>query len=483
MRNMRKYILGVLVGALCVAMQAVGGLTVYADVSTSAGVSKTKAADSVVAMNTESGTSEVAVNTESGTSEVAVNTESGTSEGVKSITSAAELMAIANEPEGSYRLDKDIDMAGIEWVPFAFGGTLDGNGHAILNLSFNAAGSEVETSYDGNYKEYDTYFAGMFSIVSKDASITNLKLINVRAALESDQPVFAGGLAGYLEGGTIEGCNVSGTLSLTTSAKTYGVGGIVGYGYGTISDTDAVMTLVTTDTDKTVRDEQFLGGAFATGYVDMKDCNITVHGYISEHGYVHSGGLTGMYMFYPKGQKHSGSITGCHVDGFITFFEDNTDRRAYCKAYWGELLSTTVSIKDCTDTFEAKEVRDYSRDLLPEMCEEPVYETVVTESTDSMYGYTTYTCNGCGYSYTDNYTLHASDLKALAEQQSKEELLSLDDGVTAASNKSSTDWTNSQSLSEGALICILAAAIVIITVFAVLCAARKRRRKRKRKVC
>lgn len=475
MRNMRKYILGalvgILVGALCVTVQAVGGLTVYADISTLVGVSKMKAADSVVA-----------VNAESGISEVAVNTESGASEGVKSITSAVELMAIANEPAGSYRLDKDIDMAGIEWVPFAFGGTLDGNGHAILNLSFNVAGSEVETSYDGNYKEYDTYFAGMFSIVSKDASITNLKLINVRATLESDQPVFVGGFAGYLEGGTIDGCNVSGTLSLTTSAKTYGVGGIVGYGYGTISDTDAVVTLITTDTDKTVRDEQFLGGAFATGYVDMKDCNITVHGYISEHGYVHSGGLTGMYMFYPKEQRHSGSITGCHVDGFITFFEDNTDRRAYCKAYWGELLSTTVSIRDCTDTFEAKEVRDYSRDLLPEMCEKPVYEAVVTESTDNLYGYTTYTCSSCGYSYTDNYTLHASDLKELAEQQSKEEeLLSLDDGAMAASNKSSADWTNRQSLSEGALICVLAAAIVIITAFAVLCAAKKRKRERRRK--
>ena len=54
---------------------------------------------------------------------------------VVSVTTKEGLAEIADNPAGSYRLDADIDMSGVNWVPFTFSGKLDGNGHASLNLS------------------------------------------------------------------------------------------------------------------------------------------------------------------------------------------------------------------------------------------------------------------------------------------------------------------------------------------------------------
>ena len=408
-----------------------------------------------------------------------------------SITSKEELAGIAANPSGNYRLDKDIDMTGVEWIPFKFSGNLDGNGHAILNLTYSTTGEERVTSYDGNYKKYDTCFGGLFSIVTEEASVTNLKLINVRATLTADDPTFIGTVAGCLDGGVIDGCTITGRLDITTSAKMFGVGGIVGYGRGIITNTDSETTLVCIDTDIQNKDEQFMGGAYATGYIDMENCNVTVYGYDSDHGYVHNGGLTGMYMFYPYGQKYSGKILNCNVDGFITFFEDNTDRRAYCRAYWGELLSTNCVIDGCTDNFQSDERFDYSVNLLPDMCENPSYTKNVTESTDTEYGYTTYTCKACGYHYNDNYTLLAGDLKEIEAKRLEEEKLRLpqeaadgQDGAIVLTNNAGNvadgDWSNRGESSMQMLLLILIISLAIISIF-IIVYAYNRSKKRKKK--
>ena len=61
-----------------------------------------------------------------------------------------DLSAMAQEPNGDYILAEDLDMAGEEWMPFAFSGTLDGNGHSILNLTLSEPGAEIITALDGN---------------------------------------------------------------------------------------------------------------------------------------------------------------------------------------------------------------------------------------------------------------------------------------------------------------------------------------------
>lgn len=119
--------------------------------------------------------------------------------------------------DGSYFLAGDIDMAGVNYQtkfgfdnPFA--GYLDGNGFAIENL-------EIQTKQG---------FVGLFGCVSGE--INNLKLRAVRIAAAGDETVYAGGITGYLLGGKIVGCAVTGSVKAEVSSKYLSpyVGGIAG---------------------------------------------------------------------------------------------------------------------------------------------------------------------------------------------------------------------------------------------------------------
>ena len=327
-----------------------------------------------------------------------------------------DLLKMADDPNGSYILMADLDMTGIPWKALDFSGTLDGNGHAILNLTLTEMGDKKPNSCDGNKKLYETAYFGLFGTLI-NATVKNLKLLNVRAVVTIDEPCFIGGLAGYAENATITDCTVVGTLELRAFDRMFGVGGVVGYGSGKVKNCTIDVTLITTDTDATTKDEQFLGGVYATGFMDVRDCNVTIDGYTSEHGYVHNGGIVGMYMEYPLGVGKKGYITGNHVEGRITFFENNKDRRAYCKAYVGEALVNYYILDDNTQNFQKEEWKDFSEELRPEMCAVPEYTESVIAGNCSTYGYTQYTCEICGYSYRDHYTLFTHTVSVWVEQE------------------------------------------------------------------
>ena len=109
-----------------------------------------------------------------------------------------------------------------------------------------------------------------------------------------------------------------------------------------------------------------MGGIYADGYINVSDCVVNIDGYISEHGYVHSGGITGLYILYPVTGSYVADIAGNTINGKITFFEDNTDRRAYCKAVAGERMNLYSTSAANTDNFVRNEVYDYTVDLKPD---------------------------------------------------------------------------------------------------------------------
>lgn len=314
-----------------------------------------------------------------------------------------ELMAMAENPQGSYILMEDLDMTGIDWKPIDFSGTLDGNGHALLNLELSQPGDTRANSCDGNSKLYETAYVGFFGIL-KEAEVKNLQLLNVRGFVESDEPCFLAGLAGYCEGSTVTNCTVTGNLELRAHDRMFGVGGIAGYGSGYVRDCIVEVTLICTDTDRTRRDEQFMGGILATGFMDIENCVVAIDGYSSEYGYAHNGGLVGMLMRHPLG-TWTCNIQGNRVTGKITFFEVNSDRRAYCKGLVGEYMTSYRTVSDNTEDFVNNEQFVYDRELRPEMCEDPVYTEMVTAPDCRTFGYTVYTCQGCGYAYADDFTL------------------------------------------------------------------------------
>lgn len=282
----------------------------------------------------------------------------------KRISTPEELISIKEAPNGKYILAKDIDLAGIDWVPFTFNGILEGNGHTLSNLKITQTGMSERKTYDGNMKEYDTAFAGMFDVI-EDAEVRNLTLSGVNIDIASDEPCFIGSVAGYMGNSKIFNCSVEGTLKLMAHDRMFGVGGVAGYGFGRIEKINADITLICIDTDRGTKDEQFMGGVCAAGYPDIVCCNIKIDGYDSDHGYVHNGGLVGLFQFYPEGTEHDAEIGGNHVSGKITFFEDNEDRRAYCDAYIGERMERIEYWWSNSDDFTSNEVFEYDVDLLP----------------------------------------------------------------------------------------------------------------------
>lgn len=343
------------------------------------------------------------------------------------IEDAEGLLAMAEDPNGCYVLAADIQMEGVEWKPFAFHGTLDGAGFSLLNLTIGETGEAVRETFDGNMKVYDTYFAGLFDELS-EGSISNLKLVNLRIDVETDLPCFVGGFAGYMENATIENCSVQGMLQLRAHDRMFGVGGIIGYGCGEINDCSTDVTLVCIDTDATTKDEQFMGGVCAAGYPDMHRNQIAICGFDSDHGYVHDGGLVGMYMFYPKGKKYRGSITDNYVSGKITFYEDNKNRRAYCNGFIGEIMNWDFENGRNKDDFVRDEVYTYDIDLMPHACENPALrEEMIAPGCE--FGYVKYVCETCGYEETDHYTLKAHDYEWTVVKEATTEEEGLQHGV------------------------------------------------------
>lgn len=127
------------------------------------------------------------------------------------ISNVRQLDAIRYNPGGRYKLANDIDIDAFEYEPggffyhsergFApispnkysfFTGELDGQGYTVRGIKILT---------DGRYK-------GIFGR-TYGANIKNLFLENIRVSGSS----YVGGLAGYVEGGTVSGCGVTGNIS------------------------------------------------------------------------------------------------------------------------------------------------------------------------------------------------------------------------------------------------------------------------------
>lgn len=325
------------------------------------------------------------------------------------IRTAEDLKEIAEDPTGHYILENDIDMTGIEWKPIDFAGVFDGMGHALLNLSLTQPGDAVETAYDGNRKSYDCKYVGLFSTL-KNAEVKNLKLMGVEGYVETDEPCFMGSIAGYVYKSTITDCVVYGTMEMRAHNQMFGLGGIAGYGVGSIDKCEVDLVMILTDTNQETLDEQFLGGAFSTGYMDVRDSEIKLNAFASEYGYAHTGGIVGMLMQYPIGEGKRLEMMRNSVSGSITFFECNADRRAYCAPFAGEVLAVSYNISENLQFFKRNELWKYDQELRPCMCENPETVDEVVRGKCAKYGYTETKCLSCEFVSVHSYTLFEHDV-------------------------------------------------------------------------
>ena len=109
-------------------------------------------------------------------------------------------------------LNADIDLTGKGWTPIgtnfynSYTGTFDGGGHTIKGLTVTT----------------NDQYVGLFGRLGKAGTVKNVVMEGVQ--ITSNHSLgYAGGVAGFSWGGTIENCSVSGSVSGTVS-----VGGVVG---------------------------------------------------------------------------------------------------------------------------------------------------------------------------------------------------------------------------------------------------------------
>ncbi len=135
---------------------------------------------------------------------------------VREIRTVEDLLAVSEDLGGTYRLEADLNMAGVAFSPIGnektgvFTGSFDGNGHTISNLDVYLP---------------DNKYVGLFGCLD-GATVKNLRLTNVRASGYR----YVGGIAGCALGEcSIENCQVSGSVEAVYAIIDVNVGGIVGY--------------------------------------------------------------------------------------------------------------------------------------------------------------------------------------------------------------------------------------------------------------
>ena len=237
-------------------------------------------------------------------------------------------------------LSQSIVLTGENWVPIGsadilsddydadeapfFAGTFDGKGYSISNLKLSFGIEESDPLYD---------YGGLFGHVTGTVKDVNLVDVSITASSE-----YFGGIAGILdEGGTIENCTTSGTISgaeYENELMGSFIGGIVGASEGTIASCTNNCTISNTET-------QIGGIAGAVENGSVSDCTNT--GKLEGTNYV--GGIAGDVT---ADTRNTAVISGCSNMGEIQGKESGTREN---RGFGGVVGTTTgdVTISDCSN--------------------------------------------------------------------------------------------------------------------------------------
>ena len=258
----------------------------------------------------------------------------GSEENPYQIDSVRRLRNMELYPDAHYVLTEDIVLSeagegGSNFAPLfsdegMFGGTLDGQGHKIVNL----------TVYNT-----ETFYSGLFSCISASGSVTNLVLENASVSGTNyiggiagytlgavtdctvsgsitylggnDYKVFAGGIAGRAEA-SVDGCVTDVTVTVADARAETNVGGIVGYlSYGGSEDpmTLSASGSITASSSDTVSAGGLIGyssgGLYLSASYATGDVTSTGNNYSSSY----AGGLVGNGYSTVTSSYATGSVT------------------------------------------------------------------------------------------------------------------------------------------------------------------------------
>lgn len=265
------------------------------------------------------------------------------------ISTAAEFLAIAQNPAGNYYLTNDINLKGNFWTPIeSFTGKLDGRGYTVKNFIVST------TSLGGNF--------GM--IYENSGVIENLNFadytFNVTATCSGHAIV---GLIGTNKG-TISNCTLeSGILKVTATIHNTGlmlkVGGLVGTNYGVITECNTFVDI--SANLKGIRESYgdsapqfFFGGlvGYNEGSVTYSSAKLSINTttyagvagsswYNYCHNHTRIGGLIGCNDGNNDISSAYGQCYACYTDVSITHSGSN-DGRGYDYSYIGGLVGQNI---------------------------------------------------------------------------------------------------------------------------------------------
>ena len=215
-------------------------------------------------------------------------------------------------------LTADIDLTGKDWSPIgtnfynSYTGTFDGGGHTIMGLTVTT----------------NDQYVGLFGRLGKAGTVKNVVMDGIQITC-NHRLGYAGGVAGFSWGGTIENCSVSGSVSGTICA-----GGVVGIQWeASITGCSSSATVKGMVQVGGVAGETNSGATMAACYATG---NVTIE--IDPINNILGGGLVGfnagssVLACYATGNVTStGSSTGyVHIGGFL----GNNYANVMTACYW-----------------------------------------------------------------------------------------------------------------------------------------------------
>ena len=229
------------------------------------------------------------------------------------ITTRADLEAVNNDLTACYALGADIDLSDAAWIPIGwtdaydpdledvFAGTFDGRHHVIRNMTVTV------THEDG-------LDFGLFAWVQGTIQDTILCAATLNVTMTGASGCDYALLCGCLSGGTISGCQASGTIHLYGSGVGTDIGGIAGYSSGTITACRSDLTIERHHPTSGPHASQanYVGGIAGElqGAVELSDCQSSLNLVSLTIGSVkmsHIGGILGAFS------GDGGSVSNCRA--------------------------------------------------------------------------------------------------------------------------------------------------------------------------
>ena len=226
--------------------------------------------------------------TDNGNNNYTINTEDGLQQLVDDLNWPADDAILS----ANITLDSDVDLQVVNWTPIGtssqspYTGIFDGGGHTITGLTVTSSNQYV----------------GMFGSVAGTVQNVNLEQVTVTSDYAKKNPVGStGAVAGYLSGtGTITGCSVSGSVTITGTNGN--AGGVVGSNSGIISNCK-VNTLTITGANLY---GNVAGGVAGTNSKTIENCQVDR---LTITDVTTAGGVVG------TNNSDSAALSGCSVNG------------------------------------------------------------------------------------------------------------------------------------------------------------------------